>query len=63
MTRNANAAVENNGSIGKSRRSEPNLPGYAPTDFELTEFFGGSECLPFWRPPFSLICLFKEEDE
>jgi len=64
VTRNAKSTVENNGSIGKSRRSGLDLSSYAPTDFEFAEFFGGgSECLLFCRPPFSLIRLFEEEDE
>jgi hypothetical protein len=64
VTRNTSSAVENNGAIGKGRRSEQDLSSYAPKDFESNEFFGGgSEYLPFWRPPFRWIRLFEEEDE
>jgi hypothetical protein len=57
------SAVENNEAIVKSRKSGQELSSYAPTDFEFAESFGGSEYLPFRRPPFSLIRLFEEEDE
>jgi hypothetical protein len=64
LTRNTNSAVENNGSIGPSRRCELESFRYTPTAFAFAEFFGGGlEYLPFWRPPFSLIRLFEEEDE
>ena len=64
MARNSMSAVENNGSDVKSTKSELDLSSYGPTDFEFAESFGGgSEYLPFRRPPFSLIRLFEEEDE
>ena len=64
MTTNTMSAVHNNEAIVKSAKSGLELSSYAPTDFEFAESFGsGSEYLPFWRPPFSLIRLFEEEDE
>jgi hypothetical protein len=67
VTRNGMSAIENNGSIVKSTKSGLNLSSYEPTDFEFAEFFGGgSEYLPFLRPPlwpFSLIRLFRQEEE
>ena len=67
MTRNGTSAIENNGSIVKSTKSGLDLSSYGPTDFEFAESFGGgSEYLPFLRPPlwpFSLIRLFGQEEE
>jgi hypothetical protein len=67
VTRNTNSAVENNESIGKSARSALESSSYAPTAFESTEAFGGgSEYFPFSRLPlwpFTLIRLFKQEEE
>jgi hypothetical protein len=62
------SAVEkahNNVAIVKSREKKVlELSTYTPTDFEFAEFFGGgSEYLPFRRPPFSLIRLFEQEGE
>jgi hypothetical protein len=61
------SAVENNGSIVKSTTSGLELSSYVPTDFEFAESFGGgSEFLPFLRPPlwpFNLIRLFGQEEE
>jgi hypothetical protein len=58
--------VENNQAVA-TRKSGQELSGYAPTDFELDEFFGGSsEYLPFVRPPlwlFSFIRLFGQEEK
>ena len=67
MTRNGMSAIENNGSIVKSTKSGLDLSSYEPTDFEFAESFGGgSEYLPFLRPPlwpFRLIRLFRQEEE
>ena len=67
MARNSMLAVENNGTIVKSTKSGLDLSSYGPTDFEFAESFGGgSEYLPFLRPPlwpFSLIRLFGQEEE
>jgi hypothetical protein len=41
VTRNTKSAVENIGSIGKSRRSELESSSYGPTAFELAEAFVG----------------------
>jgi len=50
--------------IAGSRKRELDPPGYAPTDYELAEFFGGgSEFFPFWRSRFGLIPSFEEKDE
>jgi hypothetical protein len=53
------SVVENNEAIVESRKSGLELSSYVPTDLELAEFFGGgSEYLPFLRPPlwpFSLL--------
>jgi len=53
------SVVENNEAIVESRKSGLELSRYVPTDLELAEFFGGgSEYLPFLRPPlwpFSLL--------
>jgi hypothetical protein len=61
------SAVENNEAIVKSRKSRLKLSGYVPTDFELAESFGGgSEYLPFLRPPlwpFTWTRLFRREEE
>jgi hypothetical protein len=61
------SAVENNGAIVKSTKSGLDLSNYGPTGFEFEESFGGgSEFLPFLRPPlwpFSLIRLFGQEEE
>jgi hypothetical protein len=67
VTRNTNSAVENNASIGKSTRSGLDCASYAPTAFEFAEAFGGGSeyfpCsrMPLW--PFTLIRLFKQEEE
>jgi hypothetical protein len=67
VTRNTNSAVENNGSIGKGRRSELESSGCGPTAFELAEAFGGGfeyfpfRLLPLW--PSTLIPLFEQEGE
>jgi len=67
VTRNGMSAIENNGSIVKSTKSGLDLSSYEPTDSEFAESFGGgSEYLPFLRPPlwpFSLIRLFRQEEE
>jgi len=67
VTRNSMPALENNGSVVKSTKSGLDLSTYGPTDFEFAESFGGgSEYLPFLRPPlwpFSLIRLFGQEEE
>jgi hypothetical protein len=67
VTRNGMSAIENNASIVKSTKSGLDLSSYEPTDFEFAECFGGgSEYLPFLRPPlwpFSLIRLFRQEEE
>ncbi len=67
MTANRMSAVENNGSIVRSTKSEQDLSSYGPSDLEFAESFsGGSECLPFLRPPlwpFSLSRLFGQEEE
>jgi hypothetical protein len=66
VTSKTNSAVENNGSIGKSRNSEHESSRYTSTAFAFAESFGGgSECLPFWRPlwPFTPIRLFEQEEE
>ena len=59
MTTNKMSVVENNEAIVESRKSGLELSRYVPTDLELAEFFGGgSEYLPFLRPPlwpFSLL--------
>jgi hypothetical protein len=58
------STVGNNEANVKSTKSKLDLSSYAPTDFEFAESFsGGSEYLPFRRPPFSLIRLFEQEDE
>jgi hypothetical protein len=65
VARNGMSAVENNDV--KSTKSGLDLSSYGPTDFEFAESFGGgSEYLPFLRPPlwpFSLIRLFGQEEE
>jgi len=67
VTRNTNSTVENNGSIGKSASSGLESSNYAATAFEFAEAFGGgSEYFPFSRLPlwpFTLIRLFKQEEE
>ncbi|MGA7634120.1 MAG: hypothetical protein WCB11_25420 [Terriglobales bacterium] len=67
MTTNRMSAVENNGSIVQSMKSGLDLSSYAPTDFEFAESFGGgSEYVPFLRPPlwpFGLIRVFGQEEE
>jgi hypothetical protein len=67
VTRNGMSALENNEAMVKSRKSRLELSGYVPTDCELAESFGGgSEYLPFLRPPlwpFSWIRLFRQEEE
>jgi hypothetical protein len=67
VTRNSISAVQNNGSVVKGTKSGPDLSSYEPTDFEFAESFGGgSEHLPFLRPPlwpFSLIRLLRQEEE
>ena len=67
MTRNSMSAVENNGSIAKSTKSGLVVSSYEPPDFEFAESFGGgSEYLPFLRPPlwpFSFIRWFGQEEE
>ena len=67
MTTNKMSVVENNEAIVESRKSGLELSSYVPTDLELAEFFGGgSEYLPFLRPPlwpFSLLRLFRQEEE
>jgi len=64
VTRNSMPAVENNEPIVKRTKSGLDLSRDAATDFEFAKSFGGgSEHLPFRRPPFSLICLFELEDE
>jgi hypothetical protein len=67
VTRNSMSAVENNGSVVRNTKSGPDLSSYGPTDCEFVESFGGgSEYLPFLRPPFwpfSLIRLFRQEEE
>jgi hypothetical protein len=61
------SVVENNEAIVESRKSGLELSSYVPTDPELAEFFGGgSEYLPFLRPPlwpFSLLRLFRQEED
>jgi len=61
------SAVENNGSVVKSTKIGVDLSTYGQTDFDFAESFGyGSEYLPFLRPPlwpFSLIRLFRQEEE
>jgi len=56
------SGVDDNEGIVKSTKSGLDLSSYRPTDFEFAESFG-AEYSPFWRPPFSLIRLFEEEDE
>lgn len=67
VTRNSTSAVENDGAVVKSPKSELCISSYVPTDYEFAESFGGgSEYLPFLRPPFwpfSLIRLFRQEEE
>ena len=67
MARNSMLAVENSGSIVKSTKSGLDLSSYGPTDLEFAESFGGgSEYLPFLRPPlwpFRFIRLFGQEEE
>jgi hypothetical protein len=67
VTRNGMSAVENNGSIVKSTKNGLDLSTYESTDCEVAESFGGgSDYLPFVRPPlwpFSLIRLFRQEEE
>ena len=67
VTRNSMSAVENNGSVVRNTKSGPDPSSYGPTDCEFVESFGGgSEYLPFLRPPFwpfSLIRLFRQEEE
>ena len=67
MTTNKMSVVENNEAIVESRKSGLELSSYVPTDLELAEFFGGgSEYLPFLRPPlwpFSLLRLFRQEEK
>jgi hypothetical protein len=61
------SVVENNEATVENRERGPELSSYVPTDFEFAEFFGGgSEYLPFLRPPlwpFSLLRLFRQEEE
>jgi len=61
------SVVENNEAIVESTKSGLELSSYVPTDLELAEFFGGgSEYLPFLRPPlwpFSMLRLFRQEEE
>ena len=66
MTTNKMSVVENNEATVESRKSGLELSSYVPIDFEFAEFFGGgSEYLPFLRPPwpFSLIRLLRQEEE
>jgi hypothetical protein len=66
VTRNGMSAIENNGSVVKSTKSGLNLSTNESTDCEFAESFGGSEYLPFLRSPlwpFSLIRLFRQEEE
>ena len=69
MARDTSSAVEKNESIGKRTRTRSGLDwaSYAPTAFEFAEAFGGgSEYFPFSRLPlwpFTLIRLFKQEEE
>jgi hypothetical protein len=67
VTTNKMSVVENNEAIVESRKSGLELSSYVPTDLEFAEFFsGGSEYLPFLRPPlwrFSLLRLFRQEEE
>ena len=66
MTTNRMSA-ENNEAIVESRKSGLELSSNVLTDFEFAEFFGGgSEYFPFLRPPlwpFSLLRLFRQEEE
>jgi hypothetical protein len=58
------SAIENNKTTVNSTKTGHELSCYGPTDFEFAEFFGGgSEYVPFWRSPFSLIRLFEKENE
>jgi hypothetical protein len=61
------SAAENDEAMVKSTRSGLEQSGYAPTEVELAESFGGgSEYFPFLRPavwPLSFIRLFGQEDE
>ena len=67
MTTNKMSVVENNEATVENRERGPGLSSYVPTDSEFSEFFGGgSEYLPFLRPPlwpFSLLRLFRQEEE
>jgi len=67
VARNTSSAVEKNESIGKSTRSGLDCASYGLTPFEFAEAFGGgSEYFPFSRLrlwPFTLIRLFKQEEE
>ena len=67
VTRNTISAVENNESTEESTRSGLECASFAPTALEFAEAFGGgSEYFPFWRLPlwpFTLIRLFKQEEE
>jgi len=67
VTTNKMSVVENNEATVENRERGPELSSYVPTDFEFAEFFGGgSEYLPFLRPPlwpFSLLRLFRQEEE
>ena len=57
-------ARDSNDGITKQAKCELEPSGYATSDLEFAEFFGGgSEFLPFWRPTLSLFRLFEEEDE
>ena len=64
VTKKGISPHEGDEAIAESTKRELEPPGYAPTDAELAEFFGGgSGFLPIWRPTFGLIRLSEERDE
>jgi hypothetical protein len=67
VTRSRTSAAENNEAIGKSTSKGLEGSSYVPRDFDLAESFGGgSEYLPYLRPPvwpFTSIQLVEQEDE
>jgi hypothetical protein len=67
VTTNAISVAENNEPIRKNTRSGLECASCAPTDLEYAEALGGgSEYFPIWRLPlwpFSLIRLFRQEEE
>ena len=62
MTRNT-LAVEHDAGTVKRAKCGLEQSSDAPSYLEFTESFAGFEYLNVWRPPFSLIRLFEQEDE